>query len=303
MKDEYKLFVGCFIPNRFPYLEASAKFVFNKIGLKTSDGEFACCPNPVGIRFVQNKSWHTLGARNIALAEAENKDIMSICNGCFQTLKLVDHDLKADPKLNGEINEILKTVGKEYKGTINVEHFVKVLAEPEVTAKINANLTHSLQGLKVAVHPGCHYARPSHKMHVEEDVMDLKFLKNLVRLTGATVVEYDQENLCCGNVVRSTDAYTANTMLKAKFDGAMAVGADVLVVNCPACFQQFDSEQRNVTYSAYESGKAEFINVIDALRQLLDIQLKSEQFLVEQVTRYAELEMLSGETLENINTK
>lgn len=258
MKDEYKLFPGCLIPNRLPFLEASAKYVFDKIGLKTSPAEFACCPNPVGLRFVQNKSWLTLGARNIALAETENKDIISLCNGCFQTLALVDHELKANPKLKAEINDNLKTVGREYHGSINIEHFVKVLAEPEVIEKIKGKLTHSLEGLKVAVHPGCHYARPSHKLHVEEDVMDLKFLKNLVRITGATVVEYDQENLCCGNVVRNSDPYTADTMLKAKFDGAMAAGADILVCNCPSCFQQFDSEQRNVNKIADDGKKYKF---------------------------------------------
>lgn len=275
MKDEYKLFTGCLIPNRFPYLEASAKYVFDKIGLKYSHAEFACCPNPVGARFVNNKSWLTIGARNIALAETEQKDIISLCNGCFQTLKLVDHEMKSDSKLKNEINEILKTVDREYKGSINIEHFVKVLAEKEVSDKIKEKLAHKLDGLKVAVHPGCHYARPSHKLHMEDDVMDLKFLKNLVKLTGATVVEYDQENLCCGNVVRATDEYTANTMLKAKFDGAMAAGADCLVVNCPACFQQFDSEQRNVNKLADDGKKYKF--PIFFITELLALALGASQ--------------------------
>lgn len=258
MKEEYKLFPGCLIPNRFPYLEASAKYVFDKIGLKYSHTDFACCPNPVGARFVNNKSWLAIGARNIALAESEQKPIMSLCNGCFQTLALVDHELKHDPKVKAEMNEILKEVNREYKGTIDIEHFVKVLAEKETAEKIKAQISHSMSGLKVAVHPGCHYARPSHVLHMEENVMDLKFLKELVQLTGATVVEYPQENLCCGNVARSTDEYTANTMLKAKFDGAMAAGADCLVVNCPACYQQFDSEQRNVNKIAEEGKKYKF---------------------------------------------
>ncbi len=258
MTSEYKLFKGCLIPNRFPYLEASAKFVFDKVGIQYSEAEFSCCPNPVGIRYVNNKTWLALGARNIALAEQDQKDIISICNGCYSTLKIVDHDLRHDPTLKAEVNDLLKTVDRQYEGTVNIEHFVKVLAEKEIMENISKNITHSLQGLKVAMHPGCHYARPSHIVHTEENPMDLQYPKDVVRLTGVEVVEYEQENLCCGNVVRNSDEYTANTMLKAKIDGAMNVGADCIVVNCPACFQQLDAEQRNIKKMAENGVKYKF---------------------------------------------
>jgi heterodisulfide reductase subunit B len=58
--------------------------------------------------------------------------------------------------------------------------------------------------------------------------------------------------LCCGNAVRIEDEYTANTMLKAKVDAVKAAGADCLAVNCPSCFQQFDTEQSKVKTIAEE---------------------------------------------------
>ena len=57
MSEEYKLFPGCVIQNRIPFLEASAKFVFEKVGLATSPAKFACCPNPVGLRLADNTTW------------------------------------------------------------------------------------------------------------------------------------------------------------------------------------------------------------------------------------------------------
>ncbi|WP_371805968.1 CoB--CoM heterodisulfide reductase iron-sulfur subunit B family protein [Candidatus Lokiarchaeum ossiferum] len=249
---EYKLFPGCLMTNRLPFLEASAKVVFDELGLVTSPGEFSCCPNPVGLRFVDQKTWASLAARNISVAEKENKDIMSLCNGCAQSMIVADHELKHDAVLKKGVNEILAKVGKEYNGTINIKHFVRVLVEEVGLEAIKAKITHPLTGLKVACHPGCHYARPSHILKVEEDPMDLKYLHQLVEVTGATAVSFAEENLCCGNVVRNSDVNTANIMLKSKIDGAKRAEADCLTVNCPSCFQQFDSEQPKLKTLAAE---------------------------------------------------
>lgn len=248
---EYKLFPGCFIQNRIPFLEASARFVFDELGLQYSSGNFGCCPNPVGLRFVDEKTWAALGARNLVEAETEGKNIMSLCNGCYQSMAVVNHELKHNALLKDEVNKVLAEVGKSYNGSINVDHFVRVLHEEVGIEKIKSKITRPLTGLKVALHPGCHYARPSHILH-GEDPFNLTFLRDLVEASGATVIDYDQEALCCGNGVRNSDPYIANTMLKAKIDNARLHGAECFAVNCPACFQQFDAEQRNLKDMAEE---------------------------------------------------
>ncbi len=239
---EYKLFPGCVIQNRVPFLEASAKYVFDKLGVAYSSGEFGCCPNPVGIKMADKKTWCALAARNIAEAEKEEKPIMALCNGCYQSLAVGNHELKHDPVLKKDINAILKKVDKEYKGIIDINHFVTVLVEEVGLDKIKSMITNPLEGLKVGVHPGCHYARPSHILN-NEDPMDPHYLKDLVEVAGAEVVDYDLEMLCCGNSVRNQDEYTANTMLRDKIRAAKESGADCLAVNCPACFQQFENNQ------------------------------------------------------------
>jgi len=53
----YDLFLGCVIPARLPFLEASSRKVFEKlgIGLKDVDG-FSCCPDPTGIELIDHKT-------------------------------------------------------------------------------------------------------------------------------------------------------------------------------------------------------------------------------------------------------
>ena len=239
--EEYKMFQGCVIGNRIPFIEASARKVFDKLGIKTSDAAFACCPDPVGFNSTDHLSWLAMGARNLTIAEEEEKDIISLCNGCFQTLKLVNEDLKHDDHEKDKINKILKTVGKEFKGTINVKHFVEVLHE--YVDKINENITKDLSGLKVACHTGCHYNRPSEKVQTDDPMKPVK-LREIVAATGAIPVDYEEEVLCCGTGTGNTEEEPAMQILSNKLISAMNAGAEAIIVNCPACYQQFDSNQK-----------------------------------------------------------
>ncbi len=241
---EFKMFEGCTIGNRIPFIEAASRKVFDKVGIETSQAPFSCCPDPTGMKSFDNEAWLAIGARNLCLAEAEGKDIISLCNGCANTLRGVQHQLKHDSLKKNRINKELAKIGKEFKGSIDVKHFVDVLKDN--LDKVKASVTKPLSGLKVAVHPGCHYMRPGEWME-SDDVMRPKNLKEIVAATGATVVSYDEEVLCCGSAV--TNAYEEHGManLKIKMDSIAKVGADVLVVNCPACFQQFDTRQRDLS--------------------------------------------------------
>jgi heterodisulfide reductase subunit B len=257
MTAEYKLYPGCVIQNRLPFLETSCRFVLDKFGIKASDAEFNCCPNPVGIQYTDLKTWWTLGARNLALAEKENKNILSLCNGCFQTLHLVNQELKHDEIKRKEVNEILTKINKEFKGTVDVKHFVRVLLEDVGIDTIKKAVTKPLTGLKVACHAGCHYSRPS-KIVQGDDPLKPQDLRKLVEATGATVVDYGTEIICCGNSVRNTEERLGDMMVKSKIDSAMRAGADCMAVNCPACFQAFDSDQAKLKKYAVEGQEYQF---------------------------------------------
>ncbi|MFX1461033.1 MAG: heterodisulfide reductase-related iron-sulfur binding cluster, partial [Promethearchaeota archaeon] len=60
--EEYKMFQGCTIGNRIPFIEASARKVFDTLGIKTTDAPFACCPDPVGFHAIDHTSWLAMGA-------------------------------------------------------------------------------------------------------------------------------------------------------------------------------------------------------------------------------------------------
>ena len=104
---EYKLFEGCVIGNRIPFLEASSRKVLDKIGVQISSAPFACCPDPTGIKSFDNTAWLALGARNLCLAEAEGK-VVGFCCGSPN-----DHEPTKD-KYQYELKKIY--ILKEFHG-------------------------------------------------------------------------------------------------------------------------------------------------------------------------------------------
>ena len=241
---EYKMFEGCTIGNRIPFIEAASRKVLDKIGVQTSQAPFSCCPDPTGVKCFDNNAWLALGARNLCLAEAEGKDILSLCNGCTNTLRGVQTQLKHDSLKKAKVNSELAKIGKEYKGSIDIKHFVDVIKAN--LDGVKGAITKQLSGLKVACHPGCHYMRPVEWME-SDDPLRPKNLKEIVAATGATVVDYPELALCCGSAVSGPFPEHGDAILKKKMDSIKKAGADVIVANCPACFQQFDTKQRDLS--------------------------------------------------------
>ncbi len=243
---KYEFFLGCVIQNRIPFIEKSARFVFDKLNVNVvNNSQFSCCPDPVGVQSTDRQSWLTLGARNLSLAEESGNPILSMCNGCTETLKGVNHELNKHISEKTEVQANLEKIGRKFEGTSSVKHFVEVLHEDIGLKLIKDSVVKPLTGIKVAVHVGCHYNRPSEIMQID-DPMNPKFAKEILEQLGATIVEYQEELLCCSSGVMRNNEDAANGMMKRKYSSIMEVSADIIMVNCPSCFQQLEAGQRSM---------------------------------------------------------
>ena len=54
----------------------------------------------------------------------------------------------------------------------------------------------------------------------------------------------------------------------------------------------------NVTFTAYQAGETDFLNVISVQRRLLDLQVELEKARVTEAKKLAELELLTGREIE-----
>lgn len=245
---EKALFLGCVIPARIPFVEKSAKVVCADLNIHlTPMLGAACCPDPIGIKGVSEKTWVTLGARNVTIAEDMGAtDIMGLCSGCVLSLKYANHALKGDAHLKEEVNESLETVNRSFKGSVStVRHFAHVLYDEIGVEKLKALVKKPLTGLKVAVHYGCHFIRPS-ELHQLDDPFFPTKLDEIVLALGAESVEYSEKMLCCGTGVAMADDEIPVKMNHRKYKSMQDAGANCIMVVCPSCYQRLENAQRDV---------------------------------------------------------
>jgi heterodisulfide reductase subunit B len=204
---------------------------------------FTCCPNPLTLSHVDHEAALAISARNLAIAEEQGTNILTPCNGCFEALKGTSVCLKEDKELREKINSILTKTGHEFKGSIQVKHFIQFLFEDIGLGTIAESVVYPLNDLVVATHIGCHILRPSNLLNVD-DAQRPTILHQLVQALGAKTVQYPDEMDCCGYGTRPADRDMALKMTGTKLENIKRAGAEALVVICPACTLQFDLMQR-----------------------------------------------------------
>ncbi len=238
------LFLGCVVPNRYPGIEKATKLVLDRLGIKWCElKEASCCPAPGIFRSFDKLTWLTIASRNIVLAEENNSDILTVCNGCFSSLRDANNMLKEDLALRNEVNLHLKKINKEYHGLAVVRHIIEFFSKEVGPENLNKLIAKPLQ-IKVAVHYGCHLIRPSRERKLGSSECPV-FFDELVEATGAESIPYEGKNSCCGagGGVRSAMLETSLQMTEYKLTRMKMAGVDCIVEACPFCHLQYDMGQ------------------------------------------------------------
>ena len=280
------------IPLRLPYMESSARVLLERFGvdLVKMPGT-GCCPDP-SLKSIDQTAWTNLAARNLAIAEEMGLNILTLCNGCFETLKTVRTALK-DEKLRAETNDRLAVVGREYQGRTEVKHLVEVLVNDIGLKRLGEAVMYPLHGLRVATHYGCHLLRPSSILGVD-DPMRPVLLDALVELTGAHSVPYYKKNLCCGAGVSGVDADTGKGLVGYKLDKVKKARADCLTVVCPFCMLQYDLTQPLVSDSAGERFNIPVFYLPELLLLSMGVEAEDLAFEMHRTKTSSVVEKIQG---------
>jgi heterodisulfide reductase subunit B len=238
------LFLGCTIPARLKQYETSSRAVLEKLSVGLVDiREFNCCGYP--LRNIDFKVFLLSSARNLALAEKKNLDVMALCKCCYGSLKKADYLMKENASLRKEVNKSLEKEGLKYEGGVEVKHLLSVLYHEVGLASIKEKVTKAFKGLKIATHYGCHVLRPSQVVRFDDPVAPTLFDK-LVEVTGAESIDWPMRLECCGAPLWGiNDELSIDLTLKKLTDGKKS-GADYVCAACPYCHIQFDTVQKMI---------------------------------------------------------
>ncbi|MBA7658179.1 8-methylmenaquinol:fumarate reductase membrane anchor subunit [subsurface metagenome] len=212
-KKKFALYLGCTVPVRAQNYELSARLIARHFGIEFVDiPEFTCCGFP--IKSVDQRSSLVMAARNLALAEKQGLDMVTLCTACTGTQVEANHELKNDSDKLAEVNKILKKEGLEYKDTVNVHHFARLLYEDVGIDRI--------------------------KQEVKVD------LQNLVNATGARSNPYSERELCCGGAILGIRVDVAYAMAGKKLASIKESGSEAMILICPFCNVMYEQNQKKI---------------------------------------------------------
>jgi heterodisulfide reductase subunit B len=245
----FGLFLGCSVPVRAQNYEASVRRVAPGLGVELEDLEGAsCCGYPV--QSVSRETALAMAARNLALAGRRGLDVCVLCSACGGSLMEAASELDGDDGLRARTNRHLEPEGLSYEGGVKVLHVAEVLAHRVGADRIRERVTRPLEGLRIAVHYGCHYLRPRETHACGEDPEVPGSIDALVEATGARSVDYPGRLTCCGGGILGIDEQTALAITRGKLDAVSAEAVDAMVVVCPFCSVMFEGNQKRIEKAA-----------------------------------------------------
>jgi heterodisulfide reductase subunit B len=236
---------GCSLESTGVDYNMSTKEVFKALGIELTELEdWNCC----GATMASSTDYLlslALPARNLAISENKELDVMAPCPECYLKLWKVRETVKADPDVLDKINKTFEGTGLKLKGSVDVKHPVYVLVNDFGLENLKEKVVKPLDELKVAPYYGCLMVRPP-RGDRPDSVENPTGLQRIITTVGATGVRFGSMTKCCGGALMFTDR---EVMLKLTYEilkEAKDAGADCVIVACPICHMALDARQIEV---------------------------------------------------------
>jgi succinate dehydrogenase / fumarate reductase cytochrome b subunit len=238
---KYSLYPGCAGEATVKEAWSATTNVLDFLGIDvTENNAYSCCG--AGIAEEEDPEFeYTLNARNFALAEKEERDILVICNTCLLTMLNTKKILEENQALYRQVNTDLAEIGLEYRGEVGIKHFLWLLRDDIGLDRLKELIKVPIENVKIAPFYGCHIVRPP---DILADDKEPDFLSRLINACGAEEVDYEDKYNCCGFHILLNDQATSLKMTEKCLDSAERASADMLVTPCTLCHISLDGYQK-----------------------------------------------------------
>jgi len=239
----YSYFPGCSLTATNRAYDISTRSVAGTLGVELIElDDWNCCGATAYLPIREKRSF-VLSARNLAIAEKDRRDLVTICNACYVVLRKTNKYMAEDPKLCSEIRGALRAGEMDYGGSVRVRHFLDVLVNDVGEEAIRRQVRRDLSGLKVACYSGCQLSRPF------DDLDDPEFPELMGRLVGwlgAEAVDFPLSAKCCGGMAMTTRPEIGQVLTGKILAAAKLRGADCIATACPLCQINLEGYQDKV---------------------------------------------------------
>jgi heterodisulfide reductase subunit B len=202
---QYAYFPGCSLEKIALSYNESTQETTKKLDIELKELEDWNCCGATAYFHVDEILAYTLCARNLAMAEKENLDLVAPCSACFKNTFFTNQYLKEDADMADHINNALQEDDLHFSGNISVRHLLEVYTEDVGLEAVTEQVSKPLEGLRVAPYYGCQIVRPRKN---GEEIEQPIFFEELLTAIGAEPVDFALKTRCCGGslLISSRDA-------------------------------------------------------------------------------------------------
>jgi heterodisulfide reductase subunit B len=166
--------------------------------------------------------------------------VTTLCSMCYNTLEQANQLVKNDPEKLEKMNSFMD-LEEDYKGTVNVIHYLTLLKEVGFD---NIPVTTPLKGLTVVPYYGCLLLRPEEVSIDNPEAPTI--MTELLTALGADVVDHPYKLECCGSYHTVDYKEIVCEKTYSILHSAWKRGAEAVVLSCPLCEFNLDFRQKDL---------------------------------------------------------
>jgi len=182
-----------------------------------------------------------LAARNLAIAEKSDRELMVPCVACYSRFKMAEKEFEHDPQ----------KIHFSYRGKVPIKYVLDYFCEASVLEEIKKKVAKPLFGLKVVCYYGCLTVRPPEVTGIRE-YENPHHMDHLMELLGAEPIPWSYKADCCGASLVMTRTDIVRKLSGKILSMAKEAEADCLVTGCPMCHANLDTRQDEMEGEKYD---------------------------------------------------
>jgi heterodisulfide reductase subunit B len=238
----FAYFPGCSLSSSGYDYNLSFKYVAQALGIDLVEVRDWVCCGASSAHATSHLLSIALPVLNLSHAEKDGfTKLIAPCLACLSRFKAANVELEHDASLREKIHQIFDY---KYQGKVKVYHPLEVFLEIGLD-KIQERVRKKLTGLKIACYYGCVLTRPP-QIAKFDNVEDPQSMDSMVRVLGATPIEWSFKTECCGVSMTLTHSDIVLKLSNDILREAKEAGANAIAVSCPLCQANLDGRQKQI---------------------------------------------------------
>jgi heterodisulfide reductase subunit B len=197
--------------------------------------DWNCCGASSG-HALNEKLSIALAARNLIIAERDERDILVPCAACYHRMKVAHKRLQQG---------FDRAMGEHYSGKNHVVLAMDLFSDRDILARIAERVVKPLKDLRVVCYYGCLTVRPPDLTEVK-DYEYPQHMERLMETLGAEPLPWSYKTDCCGGGLSLSRPETTDQLIRTLCERALEAGAEAFVVGCPLCQVNIEARQAEI---------------------------------------------------------